>query len=238
MIKKIGLLSILMCTFINVSYAKKLEIVHEHSKIGFNINYMMVTDVEGTFKKYQGDFEINDAENALSNIQVNVETKSVDSNDKKRDFHLKGHEFFYSAKFPQATFKANGPVTIAPHKEFRVEGTMTFRDVSKPFTFTGTYKGKQKDPWGKDNYFFELKGTMNRKDYGIVWNKVMDNGGALIGDDVHLVITIQAQTKGEKTPFSTHMVPETKGIKERKELMQGKRKELSTSTEIEVKTGN
>lgn len=235
MIKKLGLFSVLMCAFINASYAKKLEVIHEHSKIGFNINYMMVTDVEGTFKKYKGEFEINEAENAISNIEVSVETRTVDSNDKKRDFHLKGHEFFYSAKFPQATFKATGPVTIVPHKDFKLEGTMTFRDVSKPFTFNGTYKGKQKDPWGKDNYFFELKGTMNRKEYGIVWNKLMDNGGALIGDDVHIVIVVQAQVKGEKTPFSTHMVPETKGIKERKELKDGKRTKLSTSTEIETK---
>ena len=105
------------------------------------------------------------------------------------------------------------------------------RGVKRPLILEGIYKGKLKDPWGKDNYFFTLTGEIDRKTYGIVWNKTMDDGGVLIGDTVRISLTVQAQALGEKTPFSTHMVPTTKGIVERDQLNKGQIKKLSTSTD-------
>lgn len=233
--KLMTLLTLSMMTFSNFAYAKKMEVIKDHSKITFNINYMLMTDVEGHFKDYKGEFELNDAENSISNIRIDVKGKTVDTNDKKRDFHLKGHEFFFVAKYPTITFEATGPIQIETNKPLTIHGFLTMRGEKKPLTLTGIYKGKHKDPWNKDNYFFELKGELERKLYGIEWNKVMDNGGLLIGEKVNLIINVQSQVKGEKTPFSTHMVPETKGIKERKDLKTGKIDKLSTSTEIEMK---
>lgn len=228
--KLIALLTFMTLAFSAPLEAKKLEVIKDHSKINFDINYMLMTTVDGHFKDYKGEFEMNEAETEITKIKIQVQAKSVDTSDKKRDFHLKGHEFFYAAKHPLITFEANGPIKLELNKDIQVDGFLSMRGEKRPLTLVGQYKGKHKDPWNKENYFFELKGALDRKSYGIEWNKVMDNGGVLIADKVNITIAVQAQIKGEKTPFSTHMVPETKGIKERKQLQKGEIDELSTST--------
>lgn len=213
------------------SYSKDYELIKEHSKIAFDVDYMLMTKVEGQIKNFTGTFSLNNSENDLSNIKIVALAESVDTNDGKRDFHLRGHEFFLSATYPEIIFESPGPIKIAPGKKLVIGGYLTMRGVKRPLILEGVYKGKQKDPWGKDNFFFTLSGELDRKTYGINWNKAMDNGGYLIGDTVRISLTVQAQVLGEKTPFSTHMVPTTKGIVERDQLNRGQIKKLSTSTD-------
>ncbi|MGZ3788869.1 MAG: YceI family protein [Bacteriovorax sp.] len=211
--------------------AKVLEINEDHSKILFDIDYMKLTTVQGQFKKYSGTFNMNEAETEIKDISVVIKADSVDTNEPKRDFHLKGHEFFLTTTYPEIDFKAPGPITIPHDKKFKVKGTLTLRGIKKAMTFDALYKGKILDPWKKENYFFDLSGELDRQDFGMKWNKELDNGGYLVGDKVRIKISIQAQIAGEKTPFSTHMVPSTKGIVERDQLKRGKIKKLSTSTD-------
>ena len=199
--------------------------------MAFDVDYMMMTNVEGQFKSYQGFFDLNDAENEISNVRVTIAADSVDSSDTKRDFHLKGHEFFFVANYPEIIFKSTAPAKIAEGQKFILKGQITLRDKTMPIELQGFYKGKRKDPWGKDNYFFTFNGELNRKLFGIVWNKQMDSGGYLVGDNVRINITTQSQLLGSKTAFSTHMVPTTKGIVERDQLKKGKIKKLSTPTD-------
>ena len=224
-----------MALFVLITFnslqAKEFELIKEHSKIAFDVDYMLMTKVEGQFKNFSGFFTLNNSENDISNIRINVNSDSVDTNDGKRDFHLKGHEFFFAANYPEITFESPGPIKIEVGKKLTIGGYLTMRGVKRPLILEGIYKGKLKDPWGKENYFFVLNGELDRKTYGVVWNKSMDNGGMLIGDNVRITITVQAQVLGEKTPFSTHMVPTTKGIVERDQLAKGKIKKLSTSTD-------
>jgi polyisoprenoid-binding protein YceI len=229
--KYLLLLFVLAMTLSSAAHSTTLEIVREHSRVSFDIDYMVMTKVEGLFKGYHGFFDINDKENQLSNIRVEVTSDTVDTNDTKRDFHVRGHEFLYSAVYPDISFKAAGPVVINDAKKFKVEGLVTLRGITKPMVLEGVYKGKGKDPWGKDSYFLEMKGEVNRKDFGIVWNKQVDAGGYLLGDIVRLTIIVQAQKIGDKTPFSTHMIPSTKGIVERHDLKTGKIKKLTTPTD-------
>jgi polyisoprenoid-binding protein YceI len=210
--------------------AKQMELIKEHSKIAFDVDYMLMTKVDGQFKNYQGFFDLNDAENEISNIRIAIVGESVDTNDTKRDFHLRGHEFFFVANYPEISFKNPSAVKIIEGQKFKLNGEMTLRGITKPLVLEGLYKGKRKDPWGKGNYFFTLTGELNRKDFDIVWNKEMDAGGFLVGDIIRLNLVVQAQLLGAKTPFSTHMVPTTKGIVERDQLKKGKLKRLSTPT--------
>lgn len=227
----------ILLSFIPVkSNAKDFELIKEHSRIGFDVDYMLMTKVEGQFKNFQGQFTLNAAENDMTNIKIKVEGASVDTNDGKRDFHLRGHEFFFTATYPEITFESPGPIKLEAGKKLVIGGYLTMRGIKRPLILEGVYKGKLKDPWGKDNYFFNLTGELDRKAYGIVWNKTMDAGGALIGDTVRIIITVQAQVLGEKTPFSTHMVPTTKGIVERDLLSKGKIKKLSTPTDPKDQT--
>lgn len=211
--------------------AKELDLVKEHSKIGFDIDYMLVTKVEGQFKDFNGTININEDKGELYNIKVIVLANTIDTNDGKRDFHLKGAEFFLATTYPEILFEAKGPFKISPQKKFTLNGNLTVRGIKRPLTLEGVYKGRLKDPWNKENYFFELTGVMDRKAYGMTWNKKMDNGGLLIADTANIKITVQAQASGDKTPFSTHMVPNTKGIIERKQLKEGLIKKLTTSTD-------
>ncbi|MBC7427852.1 MAG: YceI family protein [Bacteriovorax sp.] len=229
--KYLLLLFVLALAFSYTAHSKELEIVAEHSHIAFDVDYMLMTKVEGQFKKYTGLFEMNTPEDTLLNVRVAITGNSVDTNDGKRDFHLRGQEFFFVANYPEITFRAKGPVKIAANEKFKLPGEITLRGISKPLVLDGFYKGKTKDPWGKENYFFTLTGELNRKDFQMIWNQKMDNGGLLVGDIVRITMSIQSQVIGDKTPFSTHMVPSTKGIVERKELKEGKIKKLSTSTD-------
>lgn len=218
--------------FSQAIFAKQFEVIKEHSRVNFDIDYMSMTKVEGKFKDYQAYFELNEKEDEISNVKVEIQGKSVDTNDSKRDFHIRGQEFFFVANFPEITFLAKGPVKIAEGQSFKLKGDLTLRGVTKPVTLDGVYKGKRLDPWKKNNYFFTLTGELNRKDFDIVWNKQMDAGGYLVGDLVRLNITVQAQAIGDKTSFSTHMIPDTKGIKERADLKSGKIKKLTTPTDV------
>ncbi len=229
--KYLTLLFVLALAVSYAAHAKELEIIQEHSRVGFDVDYMLMTKVEGQFKKYTGLFELNAVEDQLSNVRVAISGKSVDTNDGKRDFHLRGHEFFFVASYPEITFKAKGPVAIKSGEKFKLAGEITLRGISKPLVLDGFYKGKIKDPWGKENYFFTLTGELDRKDFEIVWNKQMDAGGFLVGDKVRINIIVQSQIVGEKTSFSTHMIPSTKGIVERQDLKAGRIKKLSTSTD-------
>ncbi len=204
------------------------EINQEHSKLGFSVNYMMMTDVEGVFKKFQGFFDVENDQ--IKNIQIMVSSRSVDSTDQKRDFHLRSHEFLYASKHPTILFTSKEPVALKEGKTIFIPGVVKLRGIEKPVQLEVLYKGKKIDPWAHENLFFEGKTKINRKDFGIVWNRELDTGGLLVGDEVILNFKLQAQVMGKKTPFSTHMVPTTKGIVERDQLKKGKIKKLSTDT--------
>lgn len=216
--------------FSSQAFSKQMEIVLEHSKVKFDVDYMMMTKVDGQFRNFFGFYQMNEEESEITNIKVDLESKSIDTNDGKRDFHLRGHEFFLTESYPYITFRSNAKVKIAVGEKFTLPGIINIRGIEKPLTLEGVYKGKLKDAWNKDNYFFTLNGSINRKDFKMTWNKTMDSGGLLLGDIVSINIALQTQLTSEKTPFSTHMVPSTKGIIERDLLKKGKIKKLTTST--------
>lgn len=228
---KFFLLLLLAVNIVSLGQAKELELVKEHSKIGFDIDYMLVTKVEGQFNDFSGSININEDKGELYNIKVKALANSIDTNDGKRDFHLKGVEFFLAASYPEILFESKGPFKISAQKKFTLNGSLTAKGIKRPLILEGVYKGKLKDPWNKENYFFELSGVIDRKAYGMTWNKKMDNGGLLIADIVNIKITVQAQAAADKTPFSSHMIPSTKGIIERKQLKEGVIKKLTTSTD-------
>lgn len=213
--------------------AEVYEINKDHSKVQFSVEYMSMTKVDGIFKNYVGTFAMNG--NQISKIDITIDPNSVDTNEPKRDFHLKGHEFFFASNYPAIKFKSINGLAVTEKKSHKFSGELTIRDFTKTISGDLLYKGKIVDPWGKENLFFEYKTEIDRKDFGMKWNKELDQGGYLVGDKVQVVISIQAQKSGDKTAFSTHMIPSTKGIVERDQLKKGKIKKLSTSTDPNAK---
>ena len=143
-------MKILFSIFIFVAFiaqevsSKELEIVKEHSKINFDIDYMLMTKVQGQFKDYHGTLNINEDKNEIYNIKVIAVVNSIDTNDGKRDFHLKGMEFFQAANFPEILFESKGPFKMIPSKKFSVSGNLTMRGIKKNISWDVIYKGKIK----------------------------------------------------------------------------------------------
>jgi polyisoprenoid-binding protein YceI len=120
-----------------------------------------------------------------------VQTASIDTNTPDRDAHLRSEDFFAVERFPTLTF-TSAKITRTGSETFDVEGDLTIRDVTKRLTLPVTYLGKAKDPWGNEKLAFETEITINRKDFGLLWNAALETGGFLVGDDVKISVSVQA----------------------------------------------
>jgi polyisoprenoid-binding protein YceI len=120
-----------------------------------------------------------------------VKTASIDTGVPDRDKHLQSADFFEAEKYPEMTFKSTRIKPVGEDR-YEVTGTFTLRGVSKELTLPVTFLGFAKDPRGNEKAGFETSVTLNRKDFGMVWNKVLDNGGALLGDEVYVSVNIEA----------------------------------------------
>ena len=160
-----------------------------HSQVGFSVPHMVVSEVEGKFKTYQGKAQLDEADLTKSQVEFTAEVASIDTGDAKRDEHLKSPEFFDAAKFPQLTFKST-KITKAG-KGYKLKGNLTIHGVTKEVTLDATVSQAVKNPWGKLVRGVKVNGKLKRSDYGISWNKTLDQGGVVVGDDVALDIKLE-----------------------------------------------
>jgi polyisoprenoid-binding protein YceI len=161
-----------------------------HSEVGFQVRHL-VSQVHGRFTDYKGTINLDPAKMENSTVEFTIKATSIDTGNADRDKHLRGADFFDVEKFPEITFKSKS-VKATGKDSYNVTGTFTLHGVSKEITLPVTFGGTAKDPWGGQRAGFETETTINRKDYGIVWNKALDNGGALLGDDVKVSIGLEA----------------------------------------------
>jgi len=162
-----------------------------HSEVSFTVRHM-VTQVRGRFNDFAGKINMDTKNLAASSVDFHVKTTSIDTAVPDRDKHLRTADFFDVEKYPEITFKSDS-IKATGKDKYAVTGTLTLHGVSKKVTLPVTFLGQAKDPWGGTRAGFETSTTVNRKDYGIVWNKAVDNGGVLLGDDVKVEINIEAK---------------------------------------------
>jgi len=161
-----------------------------HSGVEFKIRHFF-SKVPGSFTDYSGTIEF-DPENPLaSSVEVIIQTASVNTNDEKRDGHLQSPDFFNVEEFPEMTFKST-KVKKGKGDLLLIEGVLTMLGVEKPVTLEGEFFGSGPDAWGGTRAGFSATTTINRKDFGMEWNKAMDKGGAILGEDVAISIEIEA----------------------------------------------
>lgn len=161
-----------------------------HSRVGFTVSHMMVSTVSGRFKQVSGKVELDEANLAKSQVDISIKVDSIDTDEPKRDEHLKSPEFFDAKKFPTIAFKST-KITKAGGNKYKVSGDLTIHGVTKPVTVDATVSEPVKNPWGKMVRAVKLTGKINRKDFGLTWNKTLEKGGLLIGEDV--MLDIQAE---------------------------------------------
>ena len=163
-----------------------------HSEVGFSVRHLMVTNVRGRFNDFSGSFKYDAANREVRDVDVVIQAKSIDTNDKKRDDHLRNDDFFATDKFPILTFKATGPVRLGSNNKAKVPGNLTMRGVTKPVTLDVEMLGITTDPWGNEKLGFTAETRLNRQDYGVSWNKTLDRGGVSVGNEVRIMIEGQA----------------------------------------------
>jgi polyisoprenoid-binding protein YceI len=155
-----------------------------HSSVGFTVPHLVVSSVDGRFKEATAKVDLDDADLTKSQVSVEINTASVDTGDKKRDDHLKGPDFFDVTKFPKVTFKSTKIAKAGA--AYKLTGDLTIRDVTKSVTLDATLSKPVKTPWGNQARAATITGKIKRSDFGLKWNKALEAGGVLVGEDVTL----------------------------------------------------
>jgi len=169
-----------------------------HSRVGFSIRHFF-SKVPGSFTKFSGTVVYDPEKPAASTVNAEIEAASITTNNEKRDGHLKSEDFFFVEKYPTLTF-ASTKVTPAGEGRLTVEGNLTMRGVTKPVTLTVTHLGSGPGMGGEQRAGFEAVGKVNRKEFNIIWNKALDQGGTMLGDDVDIAIAIEGVIRPLEPP--------------------------------------
>lgn len=169
-----------------------------HSEASFQVRHF-VSKVRGRFTDFSGTVRIDAAKPEASSVEFTIKVASVDTNEPKRDAHLRSPDFFDAAKYPEIRFVSKKVVPVSESK-YDVTGDLTMRGVTKEITLPVTFDGIAKDPWGNERAGFETGITLNRKEYGINWNKALDQGGFMLGDDATVSINIEAVKEKAAAP--------------------------------------
>jgi polyisoprenoid-binding protein YceI len=170
------------------------EIDATHSQATFSVKHMMISTVRGHFEVLSGKLHIDEEHPDNSWVEAEVDAASINTRDAKRDGHLRSPDFFDVEKYPKITFKST-KVTPIGNNEYRVTGNLTMHGVTKEETFHADYSGQVKDLYGLQRAAFNVKGKINRKDFGLNWNVALETGGVLVGEDVNIEIDLAAVQK-------------------------------------------
>ena len=163
----------------------------EHSSIQFNVSHLGLVEVKGIFRKYQGTVTLDEKDIAKSSVNVTIEAASIDTGVEKRDEHLKTADFFEVAKHPTITFISK-KVNQAGEGKLKVSGDLTICGVTKEVVLDVTGPTKElKDPWGNIRRGVSATTTINRTEFGLTYNKILDNGVMVIGNKV--TISLEAE---------------------------------------------
>ena len=161
-----------------------------HSEVTFQVRHLL-TKVRGRFSEFNGIIDFDEEQPERSSAEVTVQAATVDTNERDRDTHLRSADFFDVEHFPTLTF---GSRRIVPKGggAFELQGDLTIHGVTRQVAFDVQLLGKAKDPWGNERIAFEAETVVNRKDYGLNWNAVLETGSFLVGDEVKINLSIQA----------------------------------------------
>ncbi|MCF8448553.1 MAG: YceI family protein [Taibaiella sp.] len=161
-----------------------------HSNVKFSVNHLVVSEMEGSFKKFDGTIDATSEDFNNAQINFTVDVNSINTENEMRDKHLKSDDFFNAEKFPQMTFKSTS-FKKTKGNNYALEGNLTIRDVTKKVKFAVTYGGTMKDPYGNIKAGFKTTGTISRKEYGLKWSVITEAGGAVVGDEVTMIMKFE-----------------------------------------------
>lgn len=172
-----------------------------HSAVGFSIRHLF-SRVPGRFTKFEGKIVVDQADYTKSSVDVSIDAASIDTNEPARDKHLKSPDFFDVAKNPKLTFKSTRVSQPGPNK-LSVEGNLTIRGTTRPVTLDVDVLGFGPGYGGRSLGGFEARTKVNRQDFGVAWNDLIEGGGAVLGDEVEIKINVEAAKEKPPQPAAT-----------------------------------
>ena len=161
-----------------------------HSQVKFNVTHMVVAEVTGYFKKFDGIVKTNGEDFTNADIEIAIETKSINTENERRDNHLRSDDFFNAEKYPEIKFKSRSLKKVEDN-QYKMVGDLTIRDVTKEVELDVKQGGFITDGQGKTRAGFKITGTVNRFDYNLKWNALLEAGGAIVGPNVDIICNVE-----------------------------------------------
>ena len=187
----IALIGLLVTVSSAPAAATSWKIDPDHAQVGFKVRHLMVSNVRGNFDKVAGTVQIDEADISRSTVNVTIDTSSVNTGIARRDEHLRSADFFDVARFPTMTFVSRKVAKAGPGN-LQVTGDLTIHGVTRPVVLNVDGPTAEiKDPWGMTRRGVSAGARIDRKDFGLVWNKVLEAGGVAVGDDVEIHLEVE-----------------------------------------------
>lgn len=161
-----------------------------HSKVSFNVSHMVVAEVTGRFTEFEATLTQGKDDFSDAKISAAIKTKSINTDSEGRDKHLRSADFFDAEKYPEITFVSKS-FEKSGNDRFKVTGDLTMHGTTKTIVLDTKFNGTINDPWGNTKAGFKAEGKLSRKEFGIVWNKAIETGGFVVGDEVEIVINVE-----------------------------------------------
>ncbi|SOC18443.1 polyisoprenoid-binding protein YceI [Ureibacillus xyleni] len=169
----------------------KYAVDFSHSAITFSVKHMMISNVKGSFDSFTAIVEADTIEDlTTAKISVVIDVASISTKDQARDHHLSSADFFHADKYPKIYFTSKEIIAINEHT-YHIIGDLTIKEVTNSIIFTTSFIGHTKSPWGQEKYGFTAETKVNRRDFKLLYNAVLESGGLLIGEDVDVFIDFQ-----------------------------------------------
>lgn len=193
MMKKMLLLALALLLVAPAAFAATYQIDPAHTQIHFTVAHLVVFKVRGNFNEFSGNVEADTASKTLSGASATIQVASVDTRNQKRDEHLRSADFFEVAKYPEMSFVSK--TVTGSGSNITLTGDLTIKGITKEIVLQGGFLGATTDPWGNQRAGFEATGKLNRRDFGLLWNKALDTGGMVVGDEIEIGLEVEAVLK-------------------------------------------
>jgi polyisoprenoid-binding protein YceI len=166
-----------------------------HSEVEFAVKHMMVSTVKGRFRGVEGTLEIDEAQPERSKVAAQIDVASVDTGVEQRDAHLKSDDFFNAEQYPKISFRSTA-IELVEGGRWRLDGELTIRETTRPVTLEVELEGRGRDAYGGERAGFTATTKINRRDFGVNWNGLIETGGVVVSDTVRISLNIQAVRQG------------------------------------------
>lgn len=188
--KKIFIFVIALLFATPTAFAATFQIDTAHTQVHFKIAHLMVFKVRGTFDDFSGTVDIDVVGKTLNSAQATIKVASINTRNQKREKHLLSADFFDAANYPEINFNSKKVSGSGP--DISVTGDLTIKGITKEVTLKGVFLGAAIGPMGNQRAGFEATGKISRSEFGLTWNKAMETGGVIVGDEVEIGLEIEA----------------------------------------------